>query len=142
MPWQADDTKNALRMLVVRMDRATKAIVTSGTYVIQKAAQEAVAKVTGTLAASIYSDGGHWTDTSTYSAQVGPTVVYGRQHELGGPIVAHGPYSLHNPLTGQYFGHAVYQDPHPYMQPAVDANRDQIQQLAIEKWGAAIQGSS
>jgi hypothetical protein len=53
-----------------------------------------------------------------YTGRVGPTVIYGRQRELGGHIYPRRARVLHFWKFGQeVYTHHVYQPPHPYMKP-------------------------
>lgn len=63
------------------------------------------------------------------SANIGPTVVYGRIHELGGiikPVVAK---MLHFVIDGvDVFAKAVHIPARPYLRPAVDGHEDEIKE--------------
>lgn len=69
--------------------------------------------------------------SSTLFAEVdiGPTVIYGRIHELGGMIVPVNAPMLawQDKDTGEYiFANAVHIPARPYMRPAVDENDEKI----------------
>lgn len=58
-----------------------------------------------------------------YSTQVGPTIVYGRIHELGGD-------------TGR--GHAVHLPPRPYVAPALARVQPEMYAIMKEAWRVAL----
>lgn len=82
-------------------------------------------KATGALANSIIVETeGNGTKVS---ANVGPTVIYGRIHELGGIIKAVSAKYLHFVIDGvDVFTKTVHIPARPYLRPAVDNNRDKI----------------
>lgn len=60
-------------------------------------------------------EGGH----GVYAGRVGPTIVYGRQRALGGPIIPkHGLWLVFTKFGDTVYTHHVVQGPHPYMSPA------------------------
>jgi len=70
------------------------------------------------------------------TVDIGPTVVYGRIHELGGiirPIKAK-MLSWVNEAGQRVFANAVHIPARPYMRPAVDDHMDEIKQAV----GAAV----
>lgn len=90
----------------------------------ERVKQRAIArapKKTGALAASIEvtverveqgrNEAGQFDSTGNYEVSVGSNLDYAAAQEMGARahlIVAHGPYSLHNAETGQYFGPVVH----------------------------------
>jgi len=69
-------------------------------------------------------------DESSAEASVGPTVVYGRIHELGGTILPiHGEYLTFQTYDGQWHKVKVVHMPaRPYLRPALDSHQDEILQ--------------
>jgi phage gpG-like protein len=61
-------------------------------------------------------------------ASVGPTVIYGRIHELGGTILPiHGEYLTFQTYDGEWHKmKAVHMPPKPYLRPAVDEHQQEI----------------
>ena len=84
--------------------------------------------VTSNLFNSINTKLAKSTDTSA-EADVGPTAVYGRIHELGGIITAKAGGWLRFMVGGQWVTVASVHIPaRPYLRPAVDENMDAIGQ--------------
>jgi len=149
MPVEVEDTIRALDHLVDRMGRASLAIAAQGARMVNVGAR-ALAPIglelphrTGTpgdLARSIRTTGPVPSGRGAYTAHVGPTVIYGRQRELGGPIAPVFARRLRwwamdgTPI----FARHVVQFPHPYLKPAAEAVRHRYRDLAIRRWGDAI----
>ena len=73
----------------------------------------------GDLRRSILVDGPVPVSEGTWTGEVGPTTVYGRQRELGGPIFPKSASMLRfTKFRTVYYRTAVYQHPEPYMLPA------------------------
>ena len=77
-----------------------------------------------------------------YAGRVGPTVIYGRQRELGGDIYPVHAKALHFWKFGEeiYTRH-VYQHPEPYMRPAETEAIPGIELIALDRIASAIVGS-
>lgn len=78
-----------------------------------------------------------------YTGDVGPTTIYGRQRELGGPI---DPKRVGGWMIFEIFGERVrtdhvYQHPEPYMKPARDLEDAPAIRITLEKMTAVIAGS-
>lgn len=83
-------------------------------------------KATNTLAGSIQTVKAESSATSAY-VDVGPTVVYGRIHELGGIIKPVFARALHFVIDGVHVvTQIVHMPARPYLRPAVDENKDKI----------------
>lgn len=126
-----------------KVEVATKAIVTEGSHLLEATAKANFAGshsrkerhvggpmpnvVTGAARASIYVLGPTPSGLGTYSADVGPSVVYGRALELG-------------QISHHAWGHpAVVPIPgYPYFGPAVDVVEPQYPDIAARHWGDAI----
>lgn len=83
---------------------------------------EPPAAITGTLMRSVTVRGPTGA-AGTYRASVGPTVIYGRIHELGGQAGRH---------------RATRLPARPYLAPAVDMSREQIAALYYRAWRGAL----
>lgn len=78
---------------------------------------------------------------AVWMARVGPTVVYGRQRELGGPIYPQRAKRLRFVKFGVvYYRHRVYQHPEPYMKPGRGAALPEIEAVASERIAIAVEG--
>lgn len=138
----------ALDLLGNRLDEATKQITGDAAHIVQaEAMHEAPTGVYGNstnepgdLKRSIDVTGPHGNQGS-YLARVGPTVVYGRQRELGGDI-----YPKVGDLRFEKFGTVVftahvYQKPNPYMLRGEMAAIPKIEAVAQARLAAVIAGS-
>jgi hypothetical protein len=77
-----------------------------------------------------------------YEADVGPTMIYSRQRELGGRIYAKNPSGL---LTYVKFGHlyrkpSVYQVGQYYTKRAYDFSETAVETIVIEDFALALAG--
>ena len=124
MPIDAGDTMDALAAMMARLQAAGPKIVTQVGLVIQREGMARTHVRTGALRRSwrVESEG----DT----AQVGPTMVYGRRQELGflPPLVD---------SLGRQFPHAVGW---PYVKPAYEASGPQALAVAVAGVREAIGG--
>lgn len=95
----------------------------------------------GDLRRSIRVDGPHQVGEHTWEAEVGPTTVYGRQRELGGDIYPQTARMLRFERFGEVvFTRHVYQMPHPYMKPAYEDQRPNVEAVVLADIAAAIEG--
>jgi len=122
-------TLAGLDALLARMDLGVKQSIADAAHLIQAAAMEKAPVGTpgnstnapGDLARSIEVEGPTGGD-GIYAAELGPTVIHGRQRELGGEIYGFEPL-LHFFRFGQeIYTSRVYQKPEPYMLPALEEN--------------------
>ena len=123
-------TLAGLDALLARMDLGVKQSIADAAHLIQAAAMEKAPVGTpgnstnapGDLARSIEVEGPTGGD-GIYAAELGPTVIYGRQRELGGEIYPQIASALHFFRFGEeiYTRH-VHQEPEPYMLPALEEN--------------------
>ncbi len=141
---------DAIEVLMAQLTEATQRATGDGADIVQSLARRNLAAKTktGRLERSIEVTGPSPTSADRFEALVGPTVVYGRIHELGGHI---------NPLNHPYFafywkGHEappilkdgrvlvphVYQEPQPYLKPAAIIGAKLFREAAIRRWGDAI----
>ena len=126
----ADFSKQLKKLGSAARDQALLDAVEAGARVIQGAAMINANEVfsdesTGALANSIIVE----TEGSgtKASANVGPTVIYGRIQELGGIIKTVSAKYLHFVIDGvDVFTKTVHIPARPYLRPAVDNNRDKI----------------
>jgi hypothetical protein len=139
-----------LRALAQRIDQATQAIAADAIHLYQLAGianapvgdyPDNSTNPPGDLARSIDVQGPRGAD-GIYEAEVGPTVIYGRQRELGGTIFAKSAGALHFFRYGdEIFTRSVTQVGSHYMLRAWDQVTPQIYPLAVERISAAIVGS-
>ena len=139
---------DAIDVLIGRLISASSRSSKQGADLIQSAARGIVEHHSGRLAASITTTGPRPTGVASFATDVGPTVVYGRIHELGGHIYPHGHkylafYWLDHDLApklndGRILVHAVYQRPKPYLKPATRAMAMVFRDRAISNWSDAI----
>lgn len=127
-------------MLKTQMHLATLRSVEQAANIVQMySRQEAPKGVEGNttnppgdLAASIVIDGPH-TYGDIVVAEVGPTVIYGRQRELGGDIYPTNKPELVFTKWGKvYHSLHVYQHPNPYMARALVISHPMIE-AAVDK---------
>ncbi len=139
-------TVAGLAALVGGMGTACREIVVEGAHMVQAAAM-GLAPVgdrpgAGQLRRSINVKG-PLPSVLGWEAKVGPTVIYGRQRELGGPIFPVRAKALHW-VDAAGVGHLashVYQHPEPYMKPGLAQTRDAIYVMAAAKV-AAVAGAA
>ena len=145
----ADATNAALSALVTRIDLATQQICADAAHLFEAAGKKNApvgvsgnsTNAPGDLRRSIIVDGPHALGVHVYTAQVGPTTIYGRQRELGGDIYPVRARSLAFTKFGNFVltGH-VYQKPEPYMLPAYVEVLPTLPAVAKTRLAAAIQG--
>lgn len=138
-----------LDALGARVDEAVFQIVADGLHLVQATAMGIAPVGTagnttnppGDLARSIDVEGPAGGD-GVYAGRVGPTVIYGRQRELGGDIYPQRAKALHFWKFGEevYTRH-VYQHPEPYMRPAEMESIPSIELIALDHIASAIAGS-
>ena len=145
---EVGDTIAALKLMGPRMDHAVFQTVADGLGVLQASAMEkAPVGVTGNstnapgdLRRSIVVEGPVGGD-GIYSGKVGPTVIYGRQRELGGDIYpVHARALVFTKFGTVYTVQHVYQKPEPFLKPAYDEHLEDLEALAYEHGLAAIEG--
>lgn len=130
----------ALAQLKEQVEHATSQVVEQGGAALAGQAQDNAPVKTGALRRSIYAEPPESNGVASWTTQVAPHVIYARIQELGGVVTAHGDYSLHNPATGQYFGHSVYIPGKFYLTRAVGQFAGKFQSIASDIWGAALGG--
>lgn len=135
----------ALDELASRIDKETERAVFEAAAELDAAAKALAPSLTGTLRRSIRIEGPRRAGLGAYRAKVGPTVIYGRQRELGGHIVPVRAKMLRWPGPGDprgqfgpIFARHVYQRPHPYLKPATLALRSRFRDIAAKHWAAAV----
>jgi len=136
----------ALADMGAAMDAACREIVVDGAHIVQ-AASMGFAPVGdrpggGQLRRSIDVKGPRPSALGGWEAEVGPTVIYGRQRELGGHIFPVRATRLHwvDAAGVDHYASHVYQHPEPYMKPGLASSRAAVYALAAEKVAAAIEG--
>ena len=135
--------------LIQRLNEATEQIVADIAHLIQAGGMlhapvgtpGNTTNMPGDLRRSIVVEGPERISDNSWGARVGPTVIYGRQRELGGDIF---------PVRAKFlrfhrFGlliltRHVFQFPEPYMKPAEMQSRDAAYAIAIDRLSAAIEG--
>ena len=150
MPIDDAAAQAALDKLITNVTQANLQIAREGAFAVKGAAQVDAPKLDGDLAASIVVTGPYPVNAFTAEAKTGPTVVYGRQRELGGPIdpkPGHswlaffwpdGPSYLPHLPDGRVLVHHVFQIGRPYLKPAVAAVRPLYLAIARRRWADAI----
>ena len=126
MPVDVSRTVAALDELQAAIQLATREAVADAAEQIQRGARERVAKLSGELAASIRIEGPLPAGPSMWSAKIGPTTVYGRIQEIGGPIpgrrtVMSHPYLRWYSNGRPVFKRKVHHPARPYLRPAAEA---------------------
>lgn len=79
-------TEAAIDQLLVMLPAATSRVVAAGAEEIQMFARAELTDPLGPLGESIRIQGPDRIGAFSYRAKIGPTLNYGRQRELGGPI--------------------------------------------------------
>lgn len=118
----ADAAAAAIDALILRLDAATRGFTSDAVHMIGRGAKTLAHVKTGTLRRSILPTPVVRVSAHVWTARVGPTVVYGRQKELGGdiyPVRAQALRFIAADGALIYTQH-VYQKPQPYLKPAVD----------------------
>lgn len=148
MPITVARTLLGMDALAVRMESAIKQITADAAHIVQtQSMMEAPVGVTGNstnapgdLRRSIDVQGPVG-GGGTYHARVGPTVIYGRQRELGGPIYPQRAAALRFEKFGTvYYSQRVFQTANPYMLRGEAAAIPQIDAVARERVARAIMG--
>jgi hypothetical protein len=143
----AEATIAALTVMEGQFDEATRQIVADAAHIIQGLAMNFApvgtpgnsTNMPGDLRRSIYVDGPSG-GGGTWFAQVGPTVIYGRQRELGGAIYQHSSRFLRFERFGIVeYRRRVYQHPEPYMKPAEAAALPDIEAVVVSRLTAVIE---
>jgi hypothetical protein len=138
-----------LDVLAKRVDNATRQSVADVLERFQGAGRLLAPKGTignttnapGDLARSILVEGPFGAD-GAFEGQVGPTVIYGRQRELGGPIFVKRAKQLRFVKFGTvYYRHAVFQKPEPYLKSAYDLEQPVIPGIVYRDLEAALAGA-
>lgn len=142
-------TISALRAASDRITEATRQIVADAAHLVQAASMGFApvgtpgnsTNLPGDLRRSIMVDGPEQVGEGMFAAQVGPTVIYGRQRELGGAIYPKRARFLRFERFGVvHYRKRVYQHPEPYMKPGRAAAIPEIRAVAIARLTAAIEG--
>lgn len=119
----ADETIAALDALIHRIDSATKASVRDSIGAVESKAKGLAHVKTGAMRRSILPTPVMPAGPHVFTAMVGPTVVYGRQKELGGhifPVRARALRFLDRDGHVVFRSH-VYQHPIPFLKPGFEA---------------------
>jgi hypothetical protein len=144
-----EETIAALDALALRVRGATRDTVADAAHLIQASSMGFApvgtagnsTNMPGDLRRSITVDGPVETGDDSWEAQVGPTVVYGRQRELGGAIYPQSASRLRFEKFGHvYYRWRVYQLPHPYLKPGEEAAMPAIEAVRDERLTIAITG--
>jgi hypothetical protein len=153
MPVDDSAAQKALDELTIALTAASAAITKEGAEVVQSAARFNLTDAIGPLAQSIMITGPDRIALSAYQTEVGPTLVYGRQRELGGPIdpvertvltaAFRDPgywmwdYGDGRGLVDVYTPH-VFQFGQHYLKRGVDVSIPEYYAIAIRRWAAAL----
>ncbi|HEX7355318.1 MAG TPA: hypothetical protein VF288_10860 [Mycobacteriales bacterium] len=148
MPVDVAATIAGFDALGTRMDVAARGIASTAAHLVQAAAMKAAPVGTpgnstnapGDLRRSIDVQGPRALSAHAWEAEVGPTTAYGRQRELGGEILPRSARMLAFTKFGTlYVVPRVYQEPEPYMKPALDESRTVIGSAVTRIVAAAIE---
>lgn len=130
----------AIDALIARLGESMRRAVGDETGAIESAAKALAPIKTGTLRRSILPTVAHPVGPFTYEALVGPTVVYGRQKELGGhifPVRARALRFIARDGALVYTQH-VYQHPQPFLKPGTAVASPRFRTYIRRRIGAAI----
>ena len=146
MPVDAGATIAGLEALRWRMDEAVRRSVAAAAHLIQGDAMRKAPVGTPGNSTNTPGDLGRSIDVQgplggdgRYEARVGPTVIYGRQRELGGDIYP----VMASALRFRRFGEVVYrarvhQEPEPYLKPAAIEMRQPIYDAVLAEVRRAL----
>lgn len=154
MPIETEAAIAALDAMTSRVRSATVKAVVDSAVVVQRLAVINAPVVDGELRRSIKITGPQVAGRDRWAAYVGPTVVYGRQRELGGHLypkrvawmrwldTAWKYPPLHRfPKSPDWaYSQHVYQKPEPYLKPAVEQALPMIRQRFANRVSAAMRG--
>lgn len=115
----------AMDKIIAGAEEATRGAVAEAAHLIEAKAKENAPVVTGTLRRSIVVTGPVPTGHGSFSATVGPTVIYGRRIELG----FHGTDSI-----GRHYD----QSGHPYFQPGFDSAKAEMPAIFERHWAEGM----
>lgn len=152
MPIDDSATQRALDRLLVLILPASARVSEEMGAEVRRAARANLEDPLGHLADSITLTGPDRVGTSAYRTQVGPTAIYGRQRELGGPIDPHdsgGVLTAHYRAPGYWmwdFGHGlvdvftghVDQVGQHYLKRGVEESLPELLRIAKRIWGAVL----
>lgn len=123
-------TITALSALEVRVNDAVRQATADVLHMFQAAIMENApvgvagnsTNAPGDLRRSVLVDGPHAIGDNTWAGEVGPTMVYSRQRELGGPIFPKRATFLRFTKFGTvYYRRRVFQHPDPYTKRGYEA---------------------
>lgn len=143
MAVEAEGAIAALDRLMVSLHEATHDGVEDGAKAVQDGARAFAPHLSGELAGSITITGPTPTGVASYAALVGPTVVYGRIRELGGPIPGRRTVMTHPYLRWYWEGRPVFkrkvhQHGTHYLLHAVEEVRPRFRDMCARRWAEAI----
>jgi hypothetical protein len=153
MPVDDRAAQAALDELIIACTAASAGIVQEGAEDVQRASRLNLKDAVGELAMSITITGPDPIGAAAYEAEIGPTAIYGRQRELGGPIdpisrtvltaAFRDPgYWMWDYGDGQglreVFTHHVFQVGQHYLKRGLEEMIPEYFRIAIRRWGAAI----
>jgi len=135
-----------LRGLSDRLDGAARDAVEDVARAVVASSMRFAPVKTGTLLRSIDVQGPFPAGPHTWVARVGPTVIYGRIAELGGPIP--GPDNKTAKILRWWaadgtpiFARHVDHPAHPYMKPGLEAVRPTIDRIVAARVAAVLGGA-
>lgn len=149
MPITVAATVAGLTLLGERFEEATRQVAADAAHIVQARAMVEAPVGTpgnstnypGDLRRSIEVQGPHDMG-GEYVALVGPTVIYGRQRELGGDIYPKVARLLRFTKFGDtVFTAHVYQEPNPYMLRGEVASLPAIEAVVYSRLAAVIEES-
>lgn len=144
----------ALDRLLVALQASAAKVSEEMAKEVQRAARANLESPIGPLADSIRLEGPDRIETYAYRTKVGPTLIYGRQRELGGPIdpvdeaVLTAAYRAPGYWTWDFgggevdvFAHHVDQVGQHYLKRGVEQSMPMFLRIARKVWGDRVRVS-
>lgn len=144
MPIDDSRAQRALDKLLVLLPTATAIVSLEMARDVRSEARAYLKDPLGPLAESIHTTGPDRVGTNAFRTRVGPTLVYGRQRELGGHIDA-GILTAHYRDPGYWtwngsdvFTQHVFQVGQHYLKRGVETSLPRLLRTAQKIWGDTI----
>lgn len=157
MPIQVQATKDGIDRLLAALPQATARVSVSMAEEVQRDARANLEDPMGPLAESILLEGPDQVGSTEYMTKAGPTLVYGRQRELGGTIepVSHTFLTAHYRAPGYWmwdfgdgrglrdvFALSVHQEGQFYLKRAVEENLLHLYRIARRIWADVLRSAA
>lgn len=153
MPIDVSDAQTALNRLLTILLPATARVTYEMAGEVSDEARSQLTDPLGPLAESILLTGPDQIGAYSYQTRTGPTLVYGRQRELGGPIEPVSRIFLTAAFrdpgywTWDYgdgrgevdvFALSVFQEGQHYLKRGVELSMPKLARIALQIWGDAL----